>query len=82
MELAAAAAERLLEDWISCWSFRMAAAEGNKRKTTPKRRAAQLPAGVKVVPAPRSAARRALLSGADVAASGGGRTVHSHPVGR
>lgn len=53
-----------------------------KRKTVAKKRAAALPAGVKVVPAPKSAARRKLLSGPDIATSGGCRTVHIQPVGR
>ena len=56
--------------------------KNHKRKTVAKSQAATLPAGVKVVPAPKSAARRKLLSGPDIETSGGRRTVHSHPVGR
>jgi hypothetical protein len=54
----------------------------HKRKTPPKHGTASLPAGVKVVPAPKRAARRKLLSGPDIATSGGCHTVHAHPVGR
>ena len=53
-----------------------------KRKTPTKGGTAALPAGVKVVPAPKSAARRKLLSGRDLETSGGRRTMHSHPAGR
>jgi hypothetical protein len=54
----------------------------NKRKTVAKAGTAALPAGVKVVPAPKIAARRKLLSGPDIAASGGCRTAHHNPVAR
>jgi hypothetical protein len=60
----------------------MTGSKNNKRKTVTSGGTAALPAGVKVVPAPKSAARRRLLSGRDIEASGGHRTVHSHPVGR
>jgi hypothetical protein len=53
----------------------------HKRKSVATARTATLSAGVKVVPAPKSAARRKLLSGKDISASGGARTVHQHPVG-
>jgi hypothetical protein len=51
-------------------------AQAKQKKNTAKTAVA----GFKVVPAPRSPARRALLSAADIAASGGARTVHSHAV--
>lgn len=60
----------------------MIGSKNRKRKTVAKSRAATLPTGVKIVPAPKSAARRKLLSGPDIETSGGRRTVHSHPVGR
>lgn len=60
----------------------MIGSKNHKRKTAAKSRAAALPAGVKVVPAPKNAARRKLLSGPDIQTSGGRRAVHSHPVGR
>jgi hypothetical protein len=40
---------------------------------------AKLPKGVKVVPAPKNALQRELLSGPDIETSGGARTVHSKP---
>jgi hypothetical protein len=60
----------------------MAIQRNEKRKAGMKDGSATLPAGVKVVRAPKSAARRKLLSGRDIETSGGCRTVHSHPVGR
>jgi len=54
----------------------------DKRKRVATGGTAALPAGVKVVPAPKSAARRKLLSGPDIAASGGCRTVHHNPIAR
>ena len=38
-----------------------------------------LPKGVKVVPAPKNALQRELLSGPDIETSGGARTVHTKP---
>ncbi|HSZ58873.1 MAG TPA: hypothetical protein VK797_24755 [Tepidisphaeraceae bacterium] len=54
------------------------------RKRTRKASGKQvaLPAGVKVVRPPRSVARRRLLSGPDIATSGGSRTVHSRSADR
>ena len=60
----------------------MIGSKNQKRKTVAKNGTAALPAGVKAVPAPKSAARRKLLSGPDIPMSGGARTVHHHPVGR
>ena len=60
----------------------MTGQKNDKRKTMPKGGSTALPAGVKVVPAPKSAARRKLLSGPDIAASGGCRTVHHNSVAR
>jgi hypothetical protein len=56
--------------------------KNGKRKIVAKGGTPALPAGVKVVPAPKSAARRELLSGPDIETSGGCRTVHTHPVVR
>jgi hypothetical protein len=56
--------------------------KNQKRQVSPKRESAALPAGVKLAPAPKSAARRKLLSGADIETSGGLRTIHAHAVGR
>jgi hypothetical protein len=56
--------------------------KNDKRKTVAKGGTPALPAGVKVVPAPKSAARRKLLSGPDIETSGGCRTIHTHPVAR
>jgi|GEM_PF-4574922 len=60
----------------------MAGAKNDSRKTATKGGTPTLPAGMKVVPAPKSAARRKLLSGPDIETSGGCRTVHAHSVGR
>ena len=60
----------------------MIGSKNQKRKTAAKSETAALPAGVKAVPAPKSVARRKLLSGPDITTSGGCRTVHRHPVGR
>ena len=60
----------------------MTGSKGDKRKTATKGGTAALPAGVKVVPAPKNAARRKLLSGPDIETSGGRRAVHTHTVGR
>jgi hypothetical protein len=60
----------------------MVGSKNRKRKTAAKNAIASLPAGVKVVPAPKSAARRKLLSGADITTSAGCRTVHIPSVSR
>ena len=60
----------------------MISPKNQKRKTTAKSETTGLPTGVKVVPAPKNAARRKLLSGPDISTSGGYRTVHPHTVGR
>jgi hypothetical protein len=52
-----------------------------RHKTTAKSETTALPSGVKVVPAPKNAARRKLFSGPDISTSGGYRTVHPHSVG-
>ena len=51
-----------------------------KRKT--KRNATALPAGVKVIPAPKSASLRTLLTGPDIITSGGARTTHRRTIAR
>jgi hypothetical protein len=56
--------------------------KNQKRKSTAKSETTALPTGVKVVLAPKNAARRKLLSGPDISTSGGYRTVHPHSVGR
>jgi hypothetical protein len=58
----------------------MTGKKSDKRKTVAKRGTATLPASMKVVPAPKSAARRKLLSGPDIETSGGCHTVHYHPL--
>jgi hypothetical protein len=58
----------------------MIGSKNRKRETN--RTDATLPAGVNVGPAPKSAARRKLLSGRDVTTNGGGRTAHKSRVGR
>jgi hypothetical protein len=60
----------------------MTGRKNDQRKTITKRRTAALPAGVKVVPAPKSAVRRALLSGRDIETSVGRRTTHVDPIRR
>lgn len=49
-------------------------------KPAPKNSGPSLPAGVKVVKPPNSAARRSLLSGPDIQTSGGLRSAHSKPA--
>jgi hypothetical protein len=58
----------------------MIGSKNHKRKAVAKSGSAALPSGVKVVPAPKSAARRKLLSGPDIENSGGTHTVHYHPL--
>jgi hypothetical protein len=60
----------------------MPRSKNDKVKTVAKRGTPLLPTGVKVVPAPKSAARRRLLSGPDIEVSGGCRTANTQPVGR
>ena len=48
-----------------------------KQKVARKTPSATLPPGVKVVPAPKSAALRRLLSGPDITTSGVARTIHT-----
>jgi hypothetical protein len=60
----------------------MAVSKGDKRKARMKAESAKLPAGVKVVPAPKHAAFRKLLTGRDIETSGGCRTIYSHSVDR
>jgi hypothetical protein len=60
----------------------MIRANNGKRKYATATRSPVLLSGVKVVPAPRSAVRRKLLSGPDIATSGGARTVHSQCASR
>jgi len=60
----------------------MTSSKGDKPKSATKGGTAALPAGVKIVPPPKNAARRKLLSSPDIETSGGRRTVHTHPVGR
>ncbi len=58
----------------------MTGSKNQKRKTAAKGRPTELPAGVKLVPAPKSAARRKPLSGRDIETSGGACAVHYHPL--
>jgi len=58
----------------------MNGSKNHKRQSSAKSETAALPAGVKVVPAPKGSARRKLLSGTDIATSGGCRMVHAHPA--
>jgi hypothetical protein len=58
----------------------MTGSKNNRRKTVAKRGTTALPPGVKVVPAPKSAARRKLISGPDIETGGGSHTVHYHPL--
>jgi hypothetical protein len=51
-----------------------------KQKAATKTPSAALPAGVNVVPAPKSATLRKLLSGPDITTSGGARTIHTATV--
>jgi hypothetical protein len=60
----------------------MTGSKNNKRKKVTLSRTTPLPAGVKVVAPPKSAARRKLLSTPDIETSGGHRTVHPLPAAR
>src|ERR1700722_7783933 len=54
--------------------------KNQKIGTTAKSNDAALPDGVKVVPAPKSAAQRALLSEADITTSGGLHSFHNRKL--